>query len=279
MNKTSVAGLNINAITKTDLLNELTLRIKSSQKTFLTTPYSEFLYAALRDRGVLELLNKADIAVPDGIGIFWAAKFLQIPLTAKSYFGKLLQALWQSFWTLGSIIFRPSYVRSVLPEKISGSNLIFDLAVLAAKNNWSIYLLGGYDNTPAIAAQKLKTYILTTYNLQLSISGTSNKNPDDPAVINDIAQAAPDILFVAYGPIKQEKWIAENIANLPVKLAVGLGGTFDYLAEKVANPPQILRQAGLEWLFRLFTQPRRYKRIYNAFFGLITVIIKYKIHR
>jgi len=277
MDKISVAGLGITPIRKTEILKLIENRIKGGQKTFITTPYSEFLFAALSDREILDILNQADIAVADGVGILWAAKFLQLPLTAKSYYGKLIQSFWQTFYTLVFILIKPSYVRSVLPEKISGSDLIFDLAALAAKNNWSVYFLGGHNNTPELAAAKLKTYILTTYNLQLSIAGTSSKNPADSTILDDINRVAPDMIFVAYGPIKQERWITRNLPNLPIKMAIGLGGTFDYLAGKVLNPPQILRQAGLEWLFRLLTQPHRTHRIYNAFFGLISSVIKYKI--
>lgn len=85
------------------------------------------------------------------------------------------------------------------------------------------------------------------------------------------------MLFVSYGPIKQERWIAQNLPNLPVKLAIGLGGTFDYLAKKRLNPPKFMRQIGLEWLWRLFTQPWRLMRIFNATFGLALALLRYKI--
>lgn len=311
MTKLDIAGLKIDAMTKKELLATIGKNIAAGKKIWVTTPYSEFLYAGLRDPEVLQMLNQADIAVPDGIGIFWAAKYLSIPLTAKSYWGKIAQAIWQAKYTLAAILLRPSWVKTLpsgvilrpqtgktsvaeesqhqdngilrpdaLPqdgagrwEKISGADLIWDLAKLAAENNLSVYLLGGFGNTPQLAKQKL----ISQYpNIPIS---TSSKNPDDPTVIADIKNAAPDLLFVAYGPIKQERWIAANLPNLPVKLAIGLGGSFDYLAGKVISPPRFMRQAGLEWLWRLFTQPHRAGRIYNAFFGLINKIILFKLSR
>ena len=82
--KVDIAGLKVDAISKAELLIEVISRIKASQKTWVTTVYSEFLYAALKDPKIVELLNKANIAVPDGIGIFWAKKYLEIPLSFHS---------------------------------------------------------------------------------------------------------------------------------------------------------------------------------------------------
>ncbi len=272
--KTDIAGLKIDSITKGELLEQLRQKISAGQKTFVTTPYSEFLYAALKDNGLLDILNRADFAIPDGIGIFWAKRFLEIPLTATSYWGKIIQAYWQAKWTLAACIFNRKWILSALQEKISGADLVWDLAKLAEDNNLSIYLLGGFGDTPELAANRL---ISESAN-QLKVVGWSNKNPADSTIIDDIKKVAPDILLVAFGPIKQEKWIVENLPNLSVKLAIGLGGTFDYLAGKQTPPPHIIRAIGLEWLWRLFTQPHRIKRIYNATFGLANLLILEKIY-
>jgi len=152
------------------------------------------------------------------------------------------------------------------PEKIVGAGLILDIAKLARDNNLSVYLLGGYADTPKIVAEKLNA---TLY---------SNKNPGDASVIEDINESNPDILLVAYGPIKQEKWIYENLPKLTsVKLVIGVGGSFDYIAGKRLSPPKWMRKIGLEWLWRLITQPQRIKRIWQATFSLIYNVIKYKV--
>ncbi len=272
MSKVSIAGLKIDATTKSDFLSQILLRTKAGQKTWVTTPYSEFLYHALRDKQLLETLNQADFAVADGIGIFWAKKYLEIPLTTKNFYAKIIQALWQMNYSLWAIIFNPKWIKSALPEKIPGSDLVWDLANLASNNNLSIFLLGGFGDTPQLAADNLKLK-----NPKIKIAGVSNKHPDDPILYQTIKKASPDILLVAYGPIKQERWIAENLPNLPVKLAIGLGGTFDYLAGKVPLPPKIMRAMGLEWLWRLFTQPKRIARIFNATFGLMSEIFLCKL--
>ncbi|MFI5205419.1 MAG: WecB/TagA/CpsF family glycosyltransferase, partial [Candidatus Paceibacterales bacterium] len=105
----------------------------------------------------------------------------------------------------------------------------------------------------------------------------SNKNSDDASVVDNINKAAPDILMVAYGPIKQERWIYNNLPKLNIKLAIGVGGTFDYIAGKKSSPPNFIRYSGLEWLWRLITQPYRLGRIINATFGLASETMLYKI--
>lgn len=82
---------------------------------------------------------------------------------------------------------------------------------------------------------------------------------------------------MAYGPITQEKWIAENLSKLNIKLAVGVGGSFDYIAGVKKAPLKFIRYSGLEWLWRLFTQPKRVNRIWQATFGLIDKLVHYKV--
>lgn len=272
MNKVNIAGLKISPITKIEFLNQTLNRINTGQKTFVITPYSEFLYQTFQDPSILEILNKADFAVADGIGIFWAKKYLEIKLTTKSYLGKIVQAGWQIIYSLAAILFYPKFIKSALPEKIVGADLVWDLAKLANENNLKLYLLGGFKNTPEL----VKDILISKYpNIQ--IGGFSTKNPTDLSIVNDINKSKADILLVAYGPITQEKWIAENLVNLNIKIAIGVGGSFDYIAGIKHAPPKFVRYSGLEWLWRLFTQPKRIKRIYQATFGLISGLWHFKV--
>jgi N-acetylglucosaminyldiphosphoundecaprenol N-acetyl-beta-D-mannosaminyltransferase len=286
MSKIDVAGLKIDSITKQELLQQISARTKNGRKTFIITPYSEFLYRGLRDTSLLDVFNRADLAVPDGIGIIWAKKYLDIPLTAKSYWGKIFQAAWQIFYSLAAIMFNRKWVMSPFAEKIPGSDLIWDIANLAKQNNLSIFLLGGFGDTPKIVAQKLEQKTMESFFLgreksspvgKLKIVGFSNANSNNTAVIADIKKAGPDILLVAFGPVTQEKWIVDHMAELPAKVYIGLGGTFDYISGQRSTPPKFIRQIGLEWLYRLFTQPHRIKRIWQATFGLIHELWHYKI--
>ncbi|HVY68179.1 MAG TPA: WecB/TagA/CpsF family glycosyltransferase [Patescibacteria group bacterium] len=271
MSKVDIAGLKVDAISKAEFLEEISQRLAAGRRTFVVTAYSEFLFRGLKRPDVLAMLNGADFILADGIGLLWAKRYLDLALTAGSRFGKALQAAWQLCYTLAAVLLCPSWIKIALPEKIPGADLVWDLAGLAAGSGRSVYLLGGFGDTPDRAAAKLAGRYP---GLRLAASA---KNPDDPTVLADISAARPDILLVAYGPIVQEQWIAAHLPGLPVKLAIGLGGTFDYLAGRAAAPPRALRRIGLEWLWRLLTQPWRLKRIWQATAGLAGQLAGYKI--
>ena len=266
--KIDVLGVKIDALTKDGLLSEIRTRLQGSESTFIVTPYSESIVAAQKDLEFRNILNSADIALPDGIGILWAAKYLELRIkNHESWIGNI----WPLIYSLLSIIFNPSYIRHPIPEKISGSEFVWDLAELASKNNFSIFLLGGFGNTPGRVGEKLKKKFP-----DLKIAGMLNENNPSFEALTAINNSNTDILFVALGPIKQEKWIYENLPKLRVKLAIGLGGTFDYLAGKRPPAPKIWAGRGLEWLWRLLTQPWRIWRILKGVGGLIWYCFKIK---
>ncbi len=270
MRKIDVAGLKIDAITKSELLSEISERIERKQKTFVSTPYSEFLYASIKDEQLRTEFNKADFAIPDGVGVIWAHAFLAEPVTWPGFLSKL-QIWWQMVWTGASILLNPKYIYRDIPEKIVGADFIWDLAKLAEQKNFTIFLWGSKDNEAKITAQKL---IAKFPNLK--IVGTSNKNLDDNTIFQDLDSAKPDMLLVALAAQETEKWLAQNLQKTPAMFAIGLGGTFDYIAGTKKQPPQFVRKIGLEWLYRLFTQPSRVFRIYRGFVGLIFLVIKTK---
>lgn len=272
--KIDVAGLKISSVTKKQLLNLITDRIIKKQKTFVVTPYSEFLYASLRKPEIRALLNSADFAIADGVGILWANLFLSIPLTFPGFFLKILQVWWQVVWTGSSILISPKllYINGI-PEKIVGADLIWDLAEIAEKNNFKVFMLGSLGENGKLAAAKLKLKFP-----KLNIVGTSNKIVSDPSILEDINNAHADMILVAFDPPIQEQWISENLSKTTAVFGIGLGGTFDYLAGKKLQPPQIIRKIGLEWLYRLITQPLRLGRIYRGVWGLILSLVRYKVY-
>lgn len=266
-----IFGINITAKTKREVLDELEHRITANQKTFIVTPYSEFFYHAFKDYEFKRVLNAADYALPDGIGVLWLAYYFSIPLTARGYYRKAFQAFGQMVYTGAQILFAPGKLHKIVPEKISGADFFWDLVRLAKERGLSIYLLGGFGNTSQIVANK----ILQRYP-SVRIAGYSNKSPREITAA-EINASHADILMVAFGPVRQEYWIRENLPNLNVKIAIGLGGTFDYVSGKKIAPPKWIRAAGLEWLYRLLTQPTRFIRIWQGTVGLITGAIRQKV--
>jgi N-acetylglucosaminyldiphosphoundecaprenol N-acetyl-beta-D-mannosaminyltransferase len=239
--KVDVAGVLVDAITKDQAISKIDEFVKSNTSHYIVTTYSEFLVFAKHDPAYREVLNSADISLPDGKGIVYAANFLA-----------------------GS---------QVLTEKISGSKLIWDIAKLAAQRNYSLALVGGEDN---VAKQAYAKLLEKFPNLKVNIA--QSDRPFDQSIVNDIASSNSDILCIAYAPPKQEKWIAENLQKLNVKVAIGLGGTFDYLAGKRREAPDSIANIGLEWFWRLLTQPWRIKRIWNAVVVAPLIILGYKLH-
>src|SRR5690606_22892580 len=125
-----------------------------------------------------------------------------------------------------------------------------------------IFLLGA---APGVA-QKAKNKLQQQYTCTMVGVDAGAAHPDEyhrlRAVINT---AKPDILFVAFGAPKQEIWLARNPPHLnTTKVAIGVGGAFDFISGHIPRAPKLMRKLGLEWLFRLFYQPSRVKRIYNA---------------
>lgn len=273
LHSVSVAGLRVTAAPKKEVLKEIRTRVEQGETTRIITPYSEFLFAALKDASVMDMLNGADISIADGVGMLWAATYLHVPLRIKNIVLRYLYAIAQMVYTGARILLKPDSIYKTIPEKIVGADFFIDLVDLAADQNLSIYLLGGYGEVALQTGKKLRKR-----HPQLRIAGFSNKLSSDPSIIRDVVAASPDFLFVAFNPIGQDAWIAEHLHELPsVKLAIGLGGTFDYVSGHKTQPPKFIRSIGLEWLFRLITQPKRYKRIYNATFGLVTALIQYKV--
>jgi len=165
------------------------------------------------------------------------------------------------------MLFRPSRIKHILPERVTGTDLMKDMLERASKNgnSYGIFLLGARDG---VAEQIRKNYMFKDKNCR--IIGTYEGSPDvdeELDIIAKINELRPDILFVAYGSPSQEKWISRNLKKMPsVKVAMGVGGAFDFISENVKRAPMFWRKAGLEWFWRLVRQPRRLRRIWNAVF-------------
>jgi N-acetylglucosaminyldiphosphoundecaprenol N-acetyl-beta-D-mannosaminyltransferase len=149
-----------------------------------------------------------------------------------------------------------------IPERVTGVALVEAIARLGAQQGWRLFLLGA---APGVAEQAAA--VLQTRNPGLQIVGCHSGSPkpaDEPAIRAMIQAAQPDVLFVAYGHPAQDMWIARNQPQIRVPVAIGIGGTFDELAGLVPIAPVWMQRIGLKWLYRLITQPQRWRRILNA---------------
>lgn len=270
-----VFGLEIVAVSKDAVVKSLQHSLSLSKgpgSVILYTPNPEMILESRKNDEFLEVLQRADILVPDGIGLLWAARFLKLPLRFKGVF-RWIWTSWQVFYSLLAIVFYPPFVERYISERIPGSELFWDVVRIASNQNKKIFLLGA---GPGVA-EEVRERTKAVYP-DLEVSGVFSGNPDpfhDEHIQHHIRNASPDIVFVAYGAPKQELWIDRNASKLPgVKFWMGVGGTFDFVAGKSKRAPRLFRRFGLEWLFRLLIEPWRYLRIWNATVRFVRLVVR-----
>lgn len=183
----------------------------------------EGIWLAQEDAVLEAIINDAALVTPDGNGILWAAAQQGI----------------------------------ILPERVTGIDLTYRLAELAAQKGWSLYLLGAKEGVAQAASAKL-----TAQYPGLIIKGVENGyfRDREQQVVEQIAAAAPDILLAALGMPFQEKWLAEHCEQLGCGVAIGVGGSFDVISGQVKRAPALFRKLRLEWLWRLLADPKRWRR-------------------
>ncbi len=225
--KIEILGVNIDQINFASTLSQIDSWARGADQKFVVTVNPEFLVAAQANPKFKEILNSADLATCDGTGLVLAARFLH---------GKKL-------------------------TRVTGSDLSRDLL----KNpNLKLFLLGGAEETITILNKKF----VHANIVGSSAGGRLNSEyqlENNGAVLNQIRSSGANVLLVAFGQVKQETWIHNNLATIPnIKVAIGVGGTFDFLAGQAKRAPKWMRAIGLEWLYRLLKQPNRIRRIWRA---------------
>jgi len=198
-------------------------------KTFVVTINPEIIMLAKEDKHYEKVLKSADLALCDGVGIIFAGKL----------FGK-------SF-----------------PGRVRGVDLLEKLSDLASQRSLTVGLLGGGKNVALETSKCLKKKypkLKISFAKQEWVNQKTNVKKQKSDRTSHGSKLKCDILFVAFGSPKQEKWIYENLSKLDVKVAIGVGGAFDFVSGKVRRAPLQVRRIGLEWLFRLIIQPWRIKR-------------------
>jgi len=152
-----------------------------------------------------------------------------------------------------------------LKQEINGVELIYNLNSNLKSQNSKLFLFGGTEEIIERVAKKLGN----------SVVGYEHGYQDLEKAIERINSVKPDILLVGLGSPKQEKFIYENFKKMPsVKVAIGVGGAFDFISGRVKRAPRIIQKIGLEWLWRLILQPKRFKRIFIGVGGLTWLTFK-----
>ena len=223
-----ILGIAIDNLIEDEVVQRIAAFIAERGPHHVVTVNPEFVMEARRNRVFRRVLHAADLATPDGAGLLLAAR-----LQGRRFRGR-----------------------------VTGIELTERLAAEAARRGWRLFLLGA---APGVAEKCAA--VLQARNLGLQIAGCYAGSPrpgDEPHIRTVITEAQPDMLLVAYGHPKQDLWIARNQPLMRVPVAIGVGGTFDELAGVVPRAPAWLHRLGLKWIYRLYLQPWRWRRILTA---------------
>jgi len=230
---------------------------------------------SVRDNNFKQALVESSLNTADGIGIIWASKYLaqiqKLKVKSQKIGGRfatisnIKYRISKIFWlkvTLAAILFNKKWLASEIPERVTGIDLMWELANRAQERNWKIYLLAW--DKGRTRAEEVEEKLKMLYP-RINIVGIHDGYPEAEGIVEEIAKTKPDLLFVAFGSPKQEVFIHKNLKNFHCKVVIGVGGSFDFIAGHAKRAPKIFRATGLEWLYRFAKQPKRVGRIFNAF--------------
>lgn len=200
----------------------------------IATVNADFVTKSYEDPELLDILQNADMLTADGMPLVWGARLLGIDLAGR----------------------------------VTGADMVPALAERAAAEGWSLYFLGAAPGVAAAAADVLRAQYPGLTIAGIYSPPVSSVFEMDPAIVERINESQADVLLVAFGNPKQEKWINMHRNELRCAVAMGVGGTFDFIAGRTRRAPDWMQRAGLEWLFRLVQEPKRlWKRYVTDLFG------------
>lgn len=221
--KTNVLGVQFDNLTREEARQAGRELLHSSDFHYVVTPNPEFLLAAEKDLEFQKILNRADLVLPDGIGVVYSAKILGTPLK----------------------------------ERVPGFDFACDMLEELDAMGGRLYLLG---SKPGVAEEAAANIAEKYPNLVICGTHDGYFKESDP-VAREVADAQPDLLFVCLGAPKQEKWIARFGLLTGAKVAIGLGGALDVFAGNVERAPEKWQKMGMEWAYRLSREPKRFGRM------------------
>jgi N-acetylglucosaminyldiphosphoundecaprenol N-acetyl-beta-D-mannosaminyltransferase len=203
----------------------------------IVTVNVDFIRLAQENTEFMDIINHSDLAIADGMPLVWAS----------------------------------GWAGDKLPERVTGVELVDRCCAMSAKEGYRVFLVGGEEGVADAAAE-----VFIKRHPGLQIVGTYSppvgpfSEEEDRKIVNMIREARPHFLFVAFGAPKQDLWIAKHRDEINVPVAVGVGGVFNFVTGRVRRAPVWMQNHGLEWLYRVFQEPRRlWKRYFLKDFPII----------
>lgn len=226
MVKNQILSVGVTNATQEEVLEYVINSLEKRQENYyIVTPNPEMVVSANVHPQFKEILNKAELALCDGIGLVWAGKFLGKPFK----------------------------------ERYTGVDFVESLCSMVSKKPITVGFLGGRGKVAELAADCLQKKYPGLKVVFVSEEWSKDAKKNQSSTFHHLPSKI-DALFVAFGFPKQEQWMAQHIGKAPVKIMVGVGGAFDYISGKVARAPKWVQRFGFEWLFRLILEPWRWRR-------------------
>lgn len=221
----SIFGVPISKMNMSDTVRYLTDVIRNKQVHQVITANPIMIMAALDDPAYMAMMKRAELIVPDGTGVVWAAEYVGNPVS----------------------------------ERVPGIELVHNLLRAGESYGWKVFLLGASPEVVQAAADRLKQqYPLIRF---VGVRDGYFGPDQDAEVIDEIRRAEPDILLVGRSADKQEPWIDRYKHELQIPVMMGVGGSFDVISGKLKRAPEWFIKLRLEWFYRLLQEPWRYKRM------------------
>lgn len=251
----TILDVRVDVVTQHEVIDHIRGLLSAPEKRLqqLVTTNPEFIIEAQKNQDFKRVINSAWLSVADGYGIQLAAQYNELAANHDSAAARFFDGMKIAWWGMT----RNQQRLNKIPEIITGVSLIDDIARVAEQLNKKLFLLGGFGDTPQKVAAYLRDHF-PSLEVESAIF-------ESDKVIERINACGAHVLFVAINHPRAQLWIDGHAGDLPsVQLAIGVGGAFDYLAHAVGRAPRSW-QHSYEWLYRLIRQPRRFKRIWNAF--------------
>lgn len=260
-----ILGVRVDAVDTAQSLAIIANWIKHPSKSsqVVIKPYVEFITAAGRDRKLQAILNSSDLSLADGISLQWAASYLYGKPETKPGLIKLLRSLLA--W-----LQKPDWLGQILPERFAGISHTKPLLDAAQKTGWRVGVIGGSDPGRIMQALQQRwpslklvgTWSGYTKTTQSSDYTNWQRDVEFVSIVDEIRATQCDLLFVAMGFARQERFMEAMKHEGLGSVMIGEGGSFDYseMGGSKKRAPEVWRKIGLEWLWRLILEPRRIKR-------------------
>jgi N-acetylglucosaminyldiphosphoundecaprenol N-acetyl-beta-D-mannosaminyltransferase len=230
MEKVRIGKAHFDNVTKVECLACIRSLLAEKTKGFFVTANVDNVMILERDAGFRAAYRDARLVLADGAPVIWASRLFRTPLK----------------------------------EKASGSDLVPLISRMSAAEGYRLFFLGAGEGVAKKAADRLAREIpgLRIAGTACPAPGFENRKDENRRVIEAINRAAPDILFVALGAPKQEKWIHAHLEDLRIGVALGIGASLDFIAGTKKRAPLFFQKTGLEWFWRFALEPRRLFRRY-----------------